>query len=118
MGSRSVVEIDVARDPRLGLADRVVGVEVGEWHRGIAPLRSPRTGREPLDSSGSYRSIVMIAALQCGKNVGARWRNARSQSHARMKRPRSFLYFRCAQRTRSWSSVLRARCKLDGWKSP
>ena len=59
-----VVEVDVAADPFSGGAYGLVGVQVGEWRRGIAPLRSPRTGREPLDSSGSYRSIVMIAALQ------------------------------------------------------
>ena len=64
MRARGVVEVDVARDRGLRLADRVIGVEVGEWRSGIAPLRSPRTGREPLDSSGSYRSIVIIAALQ------------------------------------------------------
>jgi microcystin-dependent protein len=29
-------------------------------------------------------SDVMIVALRCGKNVGARWRNARSQSQARI----------------------------------
>ena len=28
--------------------------QIGEWRRGIAPLRSRRTGREPLDSSGSH----------------------------------------------------------------
>ena len=59
-----VVEVDVAADAFSRGAHGLVGVEVGEWRRGIAPLRSPRTGREPLDSSGSYRSIVMIAALQ------------------------------------------------------
>ena len=79
-----VVEVDVAADAFAGGAHGFVGMEVGEWRIGIAPMRSPRTGREPLDSSGSYRSVVLIAALQCGKNVGARWRNARSQSHARM----------------------------------
>ena len=59
-----VVEVDVAVDAFSGGTQALVRVQVGEWRRGIAPLRSPRTGREPLDSSGSYRSIVMIAALQ------------------------------------------------------
>jgi len=33
----------------------------GEWRKGISPLRSRRTGREPLDSSGSHHSRRLTA---------------------------------------------------------
>ena len=64
MWPRGVVEADVSSNAELGLSDRVVCMQVGEWRGGVAPPRSPRTGREPLDSSGSYRPVVMIAALR------------------------------------------------------
>src|SRR5262245_16242011 len=34
-------------------------VLLGEWRGGIAPPRSPRTGREPLDSSGSRHPVAL-----------------------------------------------------------
>jgi hypothetical protein len=39
---------------RTAAVDRLV-----EWRGGIAPPRSPRTGREPLDSSGSCHPVAL-----------------------------------------------------------
>ncbi len=112
-----VVEIDVPGDAGARLADRIVGVQVGEWRGGIAPPRSPRTGREPLDSSGSYRPTV-DARLQCANREGSRARSALSQSQARNSWPRSRWYLRRAHRTRKRFSVRNARCSAEGKKRP
>ena len=84
-----------------------LGNEV-EWRGGVAPPRSPRTGREPLDSSGSYRPTV-AARLQCANKVGCRARTPFSQSQARISWPRNRLYLRCAHRTKNGSTVRSAR---------
>jgi len=44
-------------------------VSFGEWREGIAPLRSLRTVREPLDSYGSHHLTVGSIA-QCEKRLG------------------------------------------------
>jgi len=41
----------------------------GEWREGIAPSRSLRTVREPLDSYGSHHLTVGSIA-QCEKRLG------------------------------------------------
>lgn len=40
--------------------------------RGISPPRSHRSGRESLDSSGSYRPAAGRSRLQCTKSRGSR----------------------------------------------
>ena len=43
----------------------------GEWHRGPSPLRSLRTGLEPLGSSGSHHPAVGFTPnCRCGNNSG------------------------------------------------
>jgi hypothetical protein len=41
-----------------------------EWREGISPSRSPRTGHEPLDSSGSYRPAADCKSCQWAKSHG------------------------------------------------
>jgi len=52
--------IDETREPLDHPSDSAIVAQVGEWRRGIARLRSCRTGREPLDSSGSHPSAVGV----------------------------------------------------------
>jgi hypothetical protein len=49
--------IAAARASQAGQAERLNQYNtelVVEWREGISPSRSPKTGHEPLDSSGSY----------------------------------------------------------------
>ena len=77
---------------------------VVEWRGGIAPPRSPRTGREPLGSSGSYRPAGG-ARDQCGNRDGWRRWSRTNQAQARNGLPLNRLYLRCAQRIRKASTV-------------
>ncbi len=54
-------------DYPLSAIDADVGF--GEWREGIAPSRSLRTVREPLDSYGSHHLTVGSIA-QCEKRLG------------------------------------------------
>ncbi len=42
----------------------------GEWREGTSPSRSRRTGREPLDSSGSHHSAVAFKTRQWANSQG------------------------------------------------
>src|ERR1700733_12651793 len=52
-----------------------------EWRGGISPPRSPKTGHEPLDSSGSYRPTA-VTSCQCESRAGCFDLSLFSQSHA------------------------------------
>jgi hypothetical protein len=44
---------------------------LGEWRGGTSPLRSLRTGLEPLGSSGShYPAVGLTPNFQCGNKSG------------------------------------------------
>lgn len=74
--------------------------EIGEWREGASPSRSRRTGREPLDSSGSHHPAVAFRFCQWANSQG--WRRAMRANHwaARRLRPFRPLYFRIAHLVR------------------
>jgi len=65
--------VNVRRRGRNGVNDAGLCVDAdvrfGEWREGIAPSRSPRTVREPLDSYGSHHPTAGSIA-QCEKRLG------------------------------------------------
>ena len=78
-----------------------------EGRGGISPPRSPRTGREPLDSSSSYRP-TLGPSRQWGSRVGCLDLSRFSQSHAPIGRFLNPLYLRRAHRTNSSSTMRNA----------
>jgi hypothetical protein len=65
-----------------------------EWREGISPSRSPKTGHEPLDSSGSYCPALNWESCQWAKKRGWLCAMRRSQRCALRFRPLNLLYFR------------------------
>jgi hypothetical protein len=81
--------------------------------RGVAAPRSPRTGREPLDSSGSHHPAVGPSA-QWANRFWLRRRSERNQSHTAIVRPRNRLYLRDTHRPIKTSIVRSSSRSLEG----
>jgi hypothetical protein len=107
-----VVEREPSSDAQTRLAHRGIRLDEGEWRGGLQP-RAPRTGREPLNSSGSHHPAADLMA-QWANRVGLRRRSERNDSQAAIVCPRNRLYLRDTHRTIKASTV---RSSSRSWTS-
>ncbi len=83
----------------------------GEWRRGTSPLRSLRTGLEPLGSSGSHHPAVGLTPIcQCGKSPGCLWAILPNQYTALVRWYLNLFNFLLAHRTK-----ILFRCRKVGY---
>jgi hypothetical protein len=114
MESLVVVEFEVGGDAVARLRHVVVGLEVGEWRRGISPLRSRRTERESRDSFGSHHPTAGSEPLQCANRLGLRRLSERHHAQTACVWPRNLLYLRTAHRTMKASIVRSSARSFEG----